>query len=172
MNSLVREIRPPAHRSTASAVRGSQPIALAAAALLGLIVGSAVMVFARAHGDTSPETDRVAALRQSQARTALVSEQLVEKTNGMEATQQESIDQLQVVQDQLQTLKRLLATQQAETKRLSDQLAALAGSVEGLRQSQASAQDSESSASPAHNRSLRKRAQAGGGSHRHRRSRS
>jgi len=50
------------------------------------------------------------------------SEQLVEKTKGLEATQQESIDQLQVVQDQLQTVKRLLSAQQADAKRLSEQV--------------------------------------------------
>jgi hypothetical protein len=47
-----------------------------------------------------------------QARATQASEQLVEKTKGLEATQQESIDQLQMVQDQLQTVRRLLAAQQ------------------------------------------------------------
>ena len=64
---------------------------------------------------------------------------LVEKTKGLEATQQESIDQLQVVQDQLQTMKRLMAAQQADTKRLSEQVASLNESIDGLRQSFASA---------------------------------
>ena len=49
-----------------------------------------------------------------QARAAQASEQLVEKTKGLEATQQESIDQLQMVQDQLQTVRRLLAAQQTD----------------------------------------------------------
>jgi predicted nucleic acid-binding Zn-ribbon protein len=71
------------------------------------------------------------------------SEQLVEKTKGLEATQQESIDQLQVVQDQLQTMKRLMATQQADTKRLSEQVTTLNESVENLRQSFASARAAE-----------------------------
>jgi len=77
-----------------------------------------------------------------------VSEQLVEKTKGLENTQQESIDQLQVVQDQLQTVRRLLAAQQAETKKLSEQVSGLAEAVDGLRQSFASAQASEPSGSP------------------------
>jgi peptidoglycan hydrolase CwlO-like protein len=71
------------------------------------------------------------------------SEQLVEKTKGLEATQQESIDQLQVVQDQLQTMKRLLAFQQADTKRLSEQVATLTESIDGLRQSFASTRATE-----------------------------
>ena len=56
------------------------------------------------------------ASRQLQARATQASEQLVEKTKGLEATQQELIDQLQVVQDQFQTVRRLLAAQQADTK--------------------------------------------------------
>jgi len=40
-------------------------------------------------------------------------------------SQQESIDQLQVVQDQLQTVRRLLAAQQSDGKRLSEQVATL-----------------------------------------------
>ena len=83
------------------------------------------------------------ASRQLQARTAQASEQLVEKTKGLEATQQESIDQLQVVQDQLQSVKRLLAFQQADTKRLSEQVTTLNESIDGLRQSFASARASE-----------------------------
>ena len=88
------------------------------------------------------------ATRQLQARTAQASEQLVEKTKGLEATQQESIDQLQVVQDQLQTVRRLLAAQQADTKKLSEQVGALTEAIDGLRQSFASAQATEPAAAP------------------------
>jgi hypothetical protein len=98
---------------------GSQPIALAGAALLVMLAGVA------AYTGTSPELDRIVAARALQARTVQASEQLVEKTKGLEATQQESIDQLQVVQDQLSTVRRLLAAQQTETKRLSDQVSTL-----------------------------------------------
>ena len=72
------------------------------------------------------------ATRQLQARAAQASEQLVEKTKGLEATQQESIDQLQMVQDQLQTVRRLLAAQQADTKKLSEQVGGADGSDRGL----------------------------------------
>jgi len=88
-----------------------------------------------------------------QARTAQASEQLVEKTKGLEATQQESIDQLQVVQDQLLTVRRLLASQQADTRKLSEQVGTLTESIDGLRQSFASARASE----PENQPSARKR---------------
>ena len=63
--------------------------------------------------------------------------------------QQESIDQLQVVQDQLQTVRRLLAAQQTDTRKLSEQMGTLTEAIEGLRQSFASAQASESAAASA-----------------------
>jgi hypothetical protein len=47
------------------------------------------------------------------------------------------------VQDQLQSVKRLLAFQQADTKRLSEQVTTLNESIDGLRQSFASARASE-----------------------------
>ena len=122
---------------------GGQPIALTAAALLLLIAGVTSIAVWRAYTGANPEAERVVASRQLQARTAQASEQLVEKTKGLEATQQESIDQLQVVQDQLQTVRRLLAFQQADTKRLSEQVSTLTESIEGLRKSFASAQATE-----------------------------
>jgi uncharacterized coiled-coil protein SlyX len=130
-------------RSNAFSRLGRQPIALAAATLLILVGGVITIAGWRAYTGAAPEADRTVASRQLQARTAQVSEQLVEKTKGLEATQQESIDQLQVVQDQLQTVRRLLAAQQADTKRLSEQVATLTESIDGLRQSFASAQASE-----------------------------
>ena len=92
---------------------GGQPIAIAAAALVIVVLGVTSITVWRSYTGNAPETDRVVAARQLQARAAQASEQLVEKTKGLEATQQESIDQLQMVQDQLQTVRRLLATQQA-----------------------------------------------------------
>jgi len=126
----------------------SQPIALAAAILVALVAGAVSIALWRSYTGTSPESDRVVAVRQLQARTAQASEQLVEKTKGLEVTQQESIDQLQVVQDQLQTVRRLLAAQQAETRRLSEQVGSLTGAIDGLRQSFASAPTSEPSSPP------------------------
>lgn len=122
---------------------GGQPFIIGVAALTLIVLGIGAIAASRALTGKSPELDRVVAARQLQARAAQASEQLVEKTKGLEATQQESIDQLQVVQDQLQTVRRLLAAQQADTKRLSEQVATLTESVEGLRQSFASARADE-----------------------------
>jgi uncharacterized protein YoxC len=140
---------------------GGQPIAIGAVALAIVLLGIGSITAWRAYSGTTPETDRVVATRQLQARTAQASEQLVEKTKGLEATQQESIDQLQMVQDQLLTMRRLLAAQQADTRKLSEQVGTLTESIDGLRQSFASAQASEPATPPAtRKRSARGSAQA------------
>ncbi len=118
---------------------GGQPFIIGATALLAIVIGIGAIAGWRAYTGNSPELDRVVASRQLQARATQASEQLVEKTKGLEATQQESIDQLQVVQDQLQTVRRLLAAQQADSKKLSEQVATLTESIDGLKQSFASA---------------------------------
>jgi uncharacterized protein HemX len=137
---------------------GTQPIALAAAALLVMLAGVASIALWRTYTGAAPELDRVVVARALQARTAQASEQLVEKTKGLEATQQESIDQLQVVQDQLSTVRRLLASQQSDTKRLSEQVSTLTEAIDGLRQSFASAQPSEAAAAPSRKHGVRARA--------------
>ena len=136
---------------------GSQPIALAAGVLVVILLGIGTIALWRAYTGVSPEQERVVAARQLQVRTAQASEQLVEKTKGLEATQQESIDQLQVVQDQLLTVRRLLASQQADTRKLSEQVGGLTEAIDGLRQSFASAQATEPAAPPStRKRSVRK----------------
>ena len=150
-------------RSTSSSFTriGSQPIAVTAAALVLILAGVAGIAISRAYTGQSPETDRAAIARALQARAAQASEQLVEKTRGLEQAQQDSIDQLQVMQDQLQTVRRQLAFQQADNKRLSEQIAGLSEAVDGLRQSFASAQSADPSPAPAaRNRSIRIRAHA------------
>jgi uncharacterized protein HemX len=124
---------------------GSQPIALAAAALVIIVLGAGSIALWRAYSGTSPEQDRIAAVRLIQARTTLASEQLAERTKALETSQEESVDQLQVVQDQLQAAKRQLAAQQAENKRLSEQVGDLSGAIDSLKQSFASAQAPEAS---------------------------
>jgi len=163
MTPIARAARP------ISLVRsGTQPIALAAATLLIVLAGVASIALWRTYTGNAPELDRVVAARVLQARTAQASEQLVEKTKGLEVTQQESIDQLQMVQQQLQTVRRLVASQQADTKRLAEQVAGLTEAVDGLRQSFASSQ-SEPAAPPTRNRAVRARAHAMSAAH-HRRS--
>jgi hypothetical protein len=152
-------------RGSAIARIGSQPIALAAATLILVLVGAGFVVLWRPTTVTSPEQERAASARQLQVRAAQASEQLVEKTRGLEVTQQESIDQLQVVQDQLQTVKRLFAAQQAESKRLSEQVSGLTEAVDGLRQSFASARSTEVS-NPPSARTTRRPRHATGSVHR------
>lgn len=145
---------------------GAQPIALAAAALILMLLGVGGISLWRAYTGTSPEQDRLIAARQLQARATQASEQLIEKTKGLEASQQESIDQLQVVQDQLQTVRRLLAAQQADNKRLSEQVSGLTEAIDGLRHSFASAPASEATPSASRNSSIRSRSHAGRATHR------
>ena len=141
----------------------SQPIALAAATLVVILAAVTAIAFWRAYTGTSPEAE---AARRLQARAAQASEQLVEKIKGLEVTQQESIDQLQMVQDQLHDIRKQLAAQQADSKRLSEQITALTDSISTLRESFASAQSSDdSSPAPSHRRGLRARAHAFRASH-------
>ncbi len=128
---------------------GSQPVALAAGALVIMVLGAGSIGAWRAYTGNSPEQERTTSLRLMQARATQASEQLVEKTRGLEVSQQESIDQLQAVQDQLQILKRLVTAQQADTKRLSEQVSGLASSIDTLRQSFASTQSTEPLTPPA-----------------------
>jgi uncharacterized coiled-coil protein SlyX len=51
---------------------------------------------------------------------------LIETTKGLQVTQQQAVDQLQVVQDQL-------VAQKAETKKLSEQIAALTEKLNALQ---------------------------------------
>jgi hypothetical protein len=138
MRELAPRYYPSGSPITPTSRFGGQPFIIGATALLAIVVGIGAIAAWRAYSGTSPELDRVIATRQLQARATQASEQLVEKTRGLEATQQESIDQLQVMQDQLQTVRRLLASQQADSKKLSEQIVTLTESVDGLRQSFAS----------------------------------
>jgi Tfp pilus assembly protein FimV len=136
-------------RTGAMARLGSQPLAVASVALIVMLVGIGFVAMWRSYTGTSPEQERAAAVvHQLQARAAQVSAQFVEKTKGLEATQEEQVDQLQLVQDQLQTTRRQLAAQQAESKRLAEQVTALSEAVESLRQSFASAPSADSANSP------------------------
>ena len=155
------------HPDTTTISRFSgQPVVIGAAALVIIVLGIGSMALWRAYTGTSPELDRLASARQLQARTVQASEQLVEKTKGLEATQQESIDQLQVVQDQLLTVRRLLAAQQTDNKKLSEQVGTLTESIDGLRQSFASARSSDPA--PAARKSALARSQAVRSAHRKR----
>jgi uncharacterized protein HemX len=130
----------PLRRSNRSPLQeiGQQPILITAAALVLVILGIGSIFAWRTYSGNTPEPERLTASRLQQARVAQASEQLVEKTKGIEATQQQSIDQLQVVQDQLLTMQRLLTSQQNETRKLTEQVGTLTASLDNLRQSFAS----------------------------------
>src|ERR1700759_1143349 len=153
MTPIARAAKP-----IAIARAGTQPIVLAAAILLVVLAGVASIALWRTFTGNAPELDRVVAVRALQARAAQASEQLVEKPKGLEATQQESIDQLQVVQDQLSTVRKLLASQQADTKRLSEQGSTLTEDIDGLGAAFARAPPAEPAAPPSRKRSGRARA--------------
>jgi uncharacterized coiled-coil protein SlyX len=61
-----------------------------------------------------------------------ISTELLETTKGPQITQQQAVDQLQIVQDQL-------IAQRAETKRLSEQIAILNEKLDAMQQSIAAA---------------------------------
>jgi uncharacterized protein HemX len=141
---------------------GSQPVALAAGVLIVVVVAASSVGLWRVYTGNSPEQERFTSLRQMQARSTQASEQLFEKTKGLETSQQETIDQLQAVQEQLQNLRRLVASQQADAKRLSEQVGGLTGAIDTLRQSFASTQSAEPSDPPAaRKRSVRSDPRAG-----------
>src|SRR5882757_11176709 len=114
---------------------GAQPVALAAGALIVVVLAAGSVGLWRATTGSSPEQERFTSLRQMQARATQASEQLFEKTKNLEASQQETIDQLQAVQDQLQGLKRLVTAQQADARKLAERGASLTGASDTLRQS-------------------------------------
>src|SRR3954469_12410227 len=109
---------------------GSQPVALAAAALIVVVLAASSVGLWRAYTGNSPEQERITSLRQMQARATQASEQLFEKTKSLETSQQETIDQLQAVQEQLQSLRRLVAGQQADAKKVAEQVGGLTGAID------------------------------------------
>jgi len=96
-----------------------------AVALALILIGLGGVLLQRGFGGNSaaglPSTNAAAAREQ-------VSDELLETTKGLQATQQQAVDQLQVVQDQL-------VAQKAETRRLSEQIATVTGKLEALQQS-------------------------------------
>jgi uncharacterized protein HemX len=127
---------------------GTQPIVLATATLIVVVVGIVFTLLWRAYSGISPEQERVAAVRLLQARTAQASEQVLEKTRDMATTQQETIDQLQQVQDELQSMKQMLSAQQANTGRLSDHVNGLTNAIDEMQRSSASVPTPEASDTP------------------------
>jgi cell division protein FtsB len=99
---------------------GRRLIPLLAAFVL-LVAAGGVVLWATGSNSAAAVSPSVTALVQT-------SNELVEKTTALETTGQQTVDQLQVVQDQL-------AAQQAETKRLTGEIEALHAKLDALAQS-------------------------------------
>jgi len=110
-------------QQAAQAMRRRLVITLVAA--LVLIGGGWITLWAAGGSTAVAPTPRVPAASGVSRRP---SDELLETTKGLQITQQQAVDQLQVVQDQL-------VAQQAETKRLSEQIAKLTERLDGLQQS-------------------------------------
>ena len=93
-----------------------------AVALGVILIGLGCVLLQRGSGNSAAGLTSAAAAREQ------VSDELLETTKGLQATQQQAVDQLQVVQDQL-------VAQQAETKKLSEQIAALTEKLDALQRS-------------------------------------
>src|SRR5665647_1494618 len=105
-------------------MQSHQRLIIPVAAAFVLIVAGLLLV--RGFGGTTP-----AAPSSSVAHAPTVeqvSNEILETAKGLGITQQQAVDQLQVVQDQL-------ATQQTETKKLSEQITALTERLDALQQS-------------------------------------
>jgi uncharacterized coiled-coil protein SlyX len=91
------------------------------AAALGLIlIGLGFALLQRGFSGNAAPTVAPSAAR---ARAAT---EILEKMKGLQATQQQAVDQLQVVQDQL-------VAQKAETKKLSEQIATMTEKLDALQ---------------------------------------
>jgi septal ring factor EnvC (AmiA/AmiB activator) len=95
------------------------------AVALGLIlIGLGCVLLQRGFGGTTePIVPSATTTAREQAST-----ELLETAKGLQVTQQQAVDQLQVVQDQL-------AAQKVETKKLSEQITAVTEKLEALQQS-------------------------------------
>ncbi len=99
---------------------GRRLIPLLAAGALLVATGGA-MLWATGGNSAASVSPSVTALVQT-------SNELVEKTGALETTEQQTVDQLQALQDQL-------AAQQAETKKLTGEIEALHAKLDALAQS-------------------------------------
>src|SRR5260221_6957599 len=110
-------------QQAAQAMRRRLVITLVAAVVL---IGGGWITLWAAGGNSAVATAPHAPTASAGSRRP--SDELLETVKGLEVTQQQAVDQLQVVQDQL-------VAQQAEMRRLSEQIATVTGKLEALQQS-------------------------------------
>jgi len=108
----------------AAGVRRQLPIF--AVGLAVILIGLGWVLLQRGFGGNSPSGSPIV----TAPAPAQVSKELLEATKGLQVTQQQAVDQLQVVQDQL-------VAQKEEIRRLSEQIATVSGKVQALQQSAA-----------------------------------
>ena len=108
------------------AARGRRRLIIPLVVTLVLIGGVTAWALGGSKVDAPPPNVAIAPANSGQA-----SDELLETAKGLQVTQQQAVDQLQVVQDQL-------AAQKAETKKLSEQMAAVTEKLDALQQSIAS----------------------------------
>jgi hypothetical protein len=124
--------------------RGAAPRrgGLAAALVLGLILGGGLMALWTVYGSAPQPRADVGATSSNEGTQAI---------KDLQTSQQKIAGQLQSVQQTLTSnqaeTKQTLLAEQAETKRLSDQVTALSGKLDTLQQSFASVQQQPSPAS-------------------------
>jgi uncharacterized coiled-coil protein SlyX len=113
------------HRQQEARVAGvRRQLPIFAVGLAVILMGLGWVLLQRGFSGNSPSGSPIV------ATTALeyVSKELLETTKGLQATQQQAVDQLQVVQDQL-------VAQKEETGKLSEQVATVTEKLQALQQS-------------------------------------
>ena len=105
-------------------VAARRQLSVFAVGLAVILIGLGCVLLQRGFGGNG------AAVVPSAAATAReqVSTELLETTKGLQITQQQAVDQLQVVQDQL-------VAQKEETRKLSEQIATVTEKLQALKQS-------------------------------------
>jgi uncharacterized coiled-coil protein SlyX len=117
-------LTPQSRQQATQAVRRRLAITLAAA--LVLVGGGWITLWAA--GERSPAVAPAAHPLPASGVSRRPSDELLETTKGLQVTQQQAVDQLQVVQDQL-------VAQRVEMKKLSEQIAVLTERFDALQQS-------------------------------------
>jgi hypothetical protein len=97
-------------------------LSIFAVGLAVILIGLGWVVLQRAFSGNSPPGSPIVATMAPEQ----VSKELLETTKGLQVTQQQAVDQLQIVQDQL-------VVQKAETKKLSEQIATLTEKLNGIQ---------------------------------------
>ena len=105
------------------AAAGRRQLSVFAVGLAVILIGVGCVLLQRGFGGNSAAVASSAATAREQ-----IPNELLEATKGLQVTQQQAVDQLQVVQDQL-------VAQHTETKKLSEQITTLTERLDALQQS-------------------------------------